>query len=132
MFKNAYSATRRYITLIEIMIVMFLISMILGVLAYNYQGALNDGRAFETRANIEKIGTILSLKIANDPSAIDELEARWKDYVRASPLVNNPDKMTRDGWGNEFKVSVEQTEDGQQRITVRSQSLDAYESGGGS
>ncbi len=44
-------------TLMEIMIVMALIAMILGAVAWNYQGALDDGRAFETKANIEKVRT---------------------------------------------------------------------------
>lgn len=127
MFKNAYSASRRFITLIEIMIVMALIAMIMGVVAYNFQGALEEGRAFETRANIEKIATILSLRVANDPSALDEMEGRWKDYIKASPLVVNAEKMTRDGWGEEFRISMERTDDGQQRIRVRSARLEAYE-----
>ena len=125
--KNVWKSTRHYITLIEIMIVMTLIAMILGVVAYNYQGALEEGRAFETRANIDKIRTILTLKIANDPSAIDDLPSKWKDIVKASPLVNNPDKMVNDAWGNEFKVSVEQTPDGNNLIVVRSDRFDAYE-----
>ncbi len=125
--KTVWKSTRHYITLIEIMIVMTLIAMILGVVAYNYQGALEEGRAFETKANIEKIRTILTLKIANDPSAIDDLPSKWKDYIKSSPLVVNPDKMVNDGWGNEFKVTVEQSADGNNLIVVRSDRLDAYE-----
>ncbi len=124
--RNVWQATRRHITLIEIMIVMTLIAMILGVVAYNYQGALEEGRAFETKAGIEKIRTILTLKVAQDPSAIDDMSNKWPDYVRQSPLVQNPDKMIKDGWGVPYKVSVE-TQDGNPVITVKSDNLDAYE-----
>lgn len=125
--KSVWKKTRHHITLIEIMIVMTLIAMILGVVAYNYQGALEEGRAFETRANIEKIRTILTLRVANDPSAIDNLSDKWKDYIRASPLVQNADKIIVDGWGQEYKVSAEQTPDGNNMIVVKSDRLDAYE-----
>ncbi len=43
---------RRYITLIEIMIVMFLIALITGVLAYNYRGSLDEGKAFKTKTGL--------------------------------------------------------------------------------
>lgn len=125
--KGVWKSTRHYITLIEIMIVMTLIAMILGVVAYNYQGALEEGRAFESRANIEKIRTILTLKVANDPSAVDDLASKWKDYVKASPLVSNPDKAVKDGWGDDFKISVEQNDEGSNIISVQSDHLDAYE-----
>ena len=52
---------------------------------------------------------------------------KWKDYIKSSPLVVNPDKMVNDGWGNEFKVTVEQSADGNNLIVVRSDRLDAYE-----
>ncbi|MDP1836066.1 MAG: hypothetical protein Q8K75_09105 [Chlamydiales bacterium] len=125
--KGVWRSTRRFITLIEIMIVMTLIAMILGVVAYNYQGALEEGRAFETRANIEKIRTILTLKVANDPGAIDSVQDKWKDYVKSSPLVQNPEKVVRDGWGDEYKVTVEQSDEGNPVITVKSPRLEAFE-----
>ena len=49
------------------MIVMFLIALITGVIAYNYRGTLEEGKAFKTKAAMEKIETILSLEIANHP-----------------------------------------------------------------
>ena len=57
---------RRYITLIEIMIVMFLIALITGVVAYNYRGSLDEGKAFKTRAAIDKLETILNLKVSEN------------------------------------------------------------------
>lgn len=33
---------------------MFLIAMITGVIAYNYTGSLEEGKAFKTKAGIEK------------------------------------------------------------------------------
>lgn len=124
--KGVWKATRRYITLVEILIVMALIAMILGVVAFNYQGALDEGRAFETRGNIEKVRTILTLRLASDPALIDTIPEKWKDYVKNSPLVQGgSDKVTKDGWGEELRVTVEQMEEGPV-INVKSSRLEAY------
>ncbi len=124
--KGVWKSSRHYMTLMEIMIVMALIAMILGVLAFNYQGALDDGRAFETKANIEKIRTVVNLRMAQDPSAVDDMSSKWKDYLRSSPLITDPEKSSKDGWGEEFKVSVDEV-DGNKIISIKSSRLEAYE-----
>ena len=63
---------KRYITLVEMMIVMFLIAMITGVIAYNYTGSLEEGKAFKTKAGIQKIETILALE--SSASDIDHID----------------------------------------------------------
>ncbi len=115
---------RRYITLIEMMIVMMIIAMISGVIAYNYQGSLNEGKAFKTRESIEKIKTILSLE---KEERMDFDLARWHEYIRQSPLVNNPEALIRDGWGNNFEVYYLESGDGMREIDVRSPQLERYE-----
>lgn len=118
---------RKYVTLIEILIVMLLISMIAGVVAYNYQGTIEKGKAFATEQTIEKIKTILTLRIAEDPSSLDSIPTNWKQYLKESPLVTNADKMSRDGWGVEFEVSVmRDNETGEPEITVTSRNYDNY------
>lgn len=109
------------ITLIEIMIVMFLIALITGVIAYNYRGSLEEGKAFKTKAGIERLQTILNLRVAEDPALLDDIDHNWQKIVRFSPLVHNPESLIKDGWGEEYKVSVE---DGM--IKVDSPRLDRY------
>jgi type II secretory pathway pseudopilin PulG len=96
---------KRHITLVEMMIVMFLIAMITGVIAYNYTGSLDEGKAFKTKAGIEKIHTVLDLHLATHPDDQDSIESRWKDYVDQSQLVKNAKELTKDGWGGDYKVS---------------------------
>lgn len=96
---------KRHITLVEMMIVMFLIAMITGVIAYNYTGSLDEGKAFKTKAGIEKIHTVLDLYLATHPEDQDSIESRWKDYVDQSQLVKNAKELTKDGWGGDYKVS---------------------------
>lgn len=102
-----YQFKRRCITLIEIMIVMFLIALIAGVITYNYRGSLDEGKAFKTKAAIDKVETILNLSVADDPSLMDHISSEWVKVIQTSPLVKNPDDLIKDGWGNPFQVSSE-------------------------
>lgn len=102
---NKLHKKRRYITLIEMMIVMFLIALIVGVLAYNYGGSLDEGKAFKTKMAIEKVSTILNLEAARNPQFMNDTSS-WQAVVKASPLVKNPNDFINDGWGNELKVEV--------------------------
>lgn len=110
---------KRPITLIEIMIVILLIGIIGGALAYNMRGGLDSGRAFKSRQAKERIEQILEL--ARDSYAPQDLQAKWRDIVKESPLGNG-DKLLKDGWNQEFVVTV--TEDS---VTIFSQKLLDYE-----
>jgi len=98
---------KRAVTLIEMMIVMFLIALITGVVAYNYRGSLDEGKAFKSKAGIEKLSTILNLAAAEDSSVLDHIDTQWKQIVMQSPLLQNPKSMLKDGWGDEYKVEVQ-------------------------
>lgn len=114
---------RRFITLIEMMIVMFLIALITGVIAYNYRGSLDEGKAFKTQSAIEKLETILNLEVSKHPEAAGHIETEWKKYVFASPLVHDPAALTKDGWGEDYQVSL--SEDG--AVRVASRKLEEYQ-----
>lgn len=109
-----WNIKRRFITLIEIMIVMFLIALITGVLAYNYRGSLEEGKAFKTRAAMDKLETILNLAVAQDPRQKENISEHWQAIVETSPLVHNPKDLEIDGWGYPYKVEID---DGKIEIT---------------
>lgn len=97
--------SRRYLTLIEMMIVMFIISLLIGFLAYRYTGSLEESKAFKTKVAIERVSTILNLKAANDPGFLSDVQS-WQEIIKSSPLVSNPKDLIYDGWGNPFEVYV--------------------------
>lgn len=107
-------AKKRYITLIEIMIVMFLIALITGVIAYNYRGSLEEGKAFKTKAAIERLETILNLAVSDNPDLMDHIETEWRDVIKTSPMVQNYNALVKDGWGADYQVHVI---NGQIRVT---------------
>jgi general secretion pathway protein G len=122
MLSRAISLKRRCVTLIEMMIVMFLIALITGVIAYNYQGSLEKGKAFKSEAGIEKLQTILSLAVAESGS-IDLSPGEWQKVVMNSPLVKDPNSLVKDGWGYDYIVSFDPDS---RMITVSSPGLEAY------
>lgn len=120
--KKIMTFKRRFVTLIEMMIVMFLIALITGVVAYNYRGTLEEGKAFKSKAGIEKLQTILSLAMADNPDA-DFSGDGWKAYVTSSPLVQNAKALIKDGWGEDYTV---ETDNNTNTINVHSNKFDAY------
>lgn len=114
---------KRFITLVEMMIVMFLIAMITGVIAYNYTGSLEEGKAFKTKAGIEKIHTILDLYLANHPEDKENIDTIWKTVVEKSQLVKNAKELTKDGWGGEYHVGKDNNGD----IEIYSEKYRAYQ-----
>ncbi|MCB1213607.1 MAG: general secretion pathway protein GspG [Chlamydiia bacterium] len=119
--------TRRFLTIMELLIVITLIGLIIGALAYNYTGVLDRGKAFKTRTSMEKIQSILSLAIAESPDRAGDIVSSWQEVIRRSPLVKNPNDLIRDGWGYEYQVNYNQSTG---EITVDSEGLRRFEHGG--
>lgn len=113
---------RRFVTLIEMMIVMFLIAMIAGALAYNFQGSLDEGKAFKTKSGIEKLETVLNLEISKHPGHANEVLSNWRAAVSASPIVKDPQSLIKDGWGDDYDVSL----DADGGVQVTSKKYDEY------
>lgn len=114
--------TRRFITLVEMMIVMFLIAMITGVIAYNYTGSLEEGKAFKTKTGMDKIHTILDLHLAANPEDRDHIDSAWREIISRSKLVKNAGELANDGWGFPYEVSKDENDE----ITITSRKYEAY------
>ncbi len=93
---------RSHITLIEIMIVIVLIGLIGGALAFNMRGSLDQGKVFQTEQKLKRIEDILSIAEAQGTS-LDEIASTWETIVADSPLADGA-KTTTDGWKEKFTV----------------------------
>lgn len=119
---NTMIIKRRYVTLIEMMIVITIIGIIAGALAWNFGGALERGRAFKTETGMERLLTILELAVAEQPGiVVDDIESEWKNLVEQSPFIKDPKTLIYDGWGEEYEVDVHDGE-----IKVRSRRYEEY------
>lgn len=91
-------------TLIEIMVVMVLIGILGGIVAYSVSGSLEQGKVFKTQQGIRRVEEVIELHLASNPQQFENVTERWQDWVRASPLVRNPDDLLYDGWGRPYRV----------------------------
>jgi general secretion pathway protein G len=65
------------------------------------------------------VETALNLIMAENPSAsIDS----WKELLKSSPMVKDPEQIVRDGWGREYTVTLEHG-----NVKVTSPGLTEYE-----
>ncbi|NGX47070.1 MAG: Type II secretion system protein G [Chlamydiae bacterium] len=104
---------KRAFTLLEIMIVIFLIGLIGSVIGYNMKGSLDEGKAFKTKHAKIKIKDILELEMARGVNPEDIVDHPEK-FLKASGVVTNPGKMLLDGWGQKFEISLK--DDGTLRV----------------
>jgi type II secretory pathway pseudopilin PulG len=98
---------RTALTLIEMMLVIILIGIVGGALAFNLKGAIEKGKGFKTEEIRKKIDSVLDLALLEGTS-LEELEENWMEYVKKSPLIKvKPNQESiLDGWGKPFRVEV--------------------------
>ena len=95
-------------TLLEIMVVIFIIGIIGSVIGYNMRGSMAKGKTFKTERAAEKLQEILMLEcdLKNiDPASITWSSDKIKEVLENSGMVKDLDGLMKDGWGEEFKVN---------------------------
>ncbi len=105
------------LTLLEIMIVIFLIGIIGSVIGYNMKGSLDEGRAFRTEQAIGQIRDILAMEIAQG-NPVDVVVKNPESFLKHSGLVKDPAKLLKDGWGVPFTISAGQIK-GEVRVSSK-------------
>ena len=113
---------KQALTLLEIMIVIFLIGLIGSVIGYNMKGSLEEGKVFKTKQAIEKIGDILRLEVAKGYS-MEDVIAEPIRFLKNSGLIKNPEDALKDGWGQRLEIASNQYGND---IIIKSKSLDNY------
>ena len=91
------------LTIIEIMIVIFIISIVGGVMSHNMKGSLVKGRAFKTETASREVYDILSLELASGATMAEILADPGK-VLMDSGLVKSTKKLLKDGWNNDFAI----------------------------
>ncbi|MEI6241781.1 MAG: hypothetical protein WCP39_00050 [Chlamydiota bacterium] len=114
---------KRAITLLEIMIVIFLIGLIGSVVGYNMKGSLDEGKAFKTRQASAQVRDILLLEWSKGERGLAEIVSKAAEILKHSGLVKNSKDLLEDGWGEPFVLTVK----GNQDISVVSERYKQYE-----
>jgi type II secretory pathway pseudopilin PulG len=95
---------KRALTLIEMMIVIFLITLITGAIGYSMKGALEKGRAFRTEQAREQLHDLLLIALADGGKA-DEIASNPEAALKKLGLAKDPSKLIVDGWNEKFEIT---------------------------
>lgn len=101
---------KRTLTLLEIMIVIFLITIITGAIGYNMKGALEKGKIFRTERASEQLREIILLRLAEGHEMSNILKDLPK-HVELSGLAKDSKSIVNDGWGVPFEIKPNQKRD---------------------
>ena len=96
---------KRALTLLEIMIVIFLITLITGAIGYNMRGTLDKGKVFRSKQAKEQLHDLLLICLDEEGDA-EKIANNPKHYLDKSGLAKDPKSLTKDGWGVPFKITV--------------------------
>ncbi|WP_213318906.1 type II secretion system protein [Chlamydiifrater volucris] len=97
---------KRAITLIEMMVVICLIGIIGGALAFNMKGSINKGKVFQTEQNCAKVYDILMMEYALSSDTLEDIVRNKKRIIEESALGKDSSKLLTDAWGEELVVKV--------------------------
>ena len=87
---------RRAVTLIEIMIVIFIIGLIGSVIGYNMKGSLDERKAFKSEHGSRQVYHYIQLQLSKG-SNIQAILADPEKALRDTGFVSRPDKLLQDG-----------------------------------
>lgn len=113
---------KRALTLLEIMIVIFLITLITGTIGYNMRGALDKGRAFRSEQAKEQLHDLLLMRLAEGGNP-DEIANNPEAELRKLGIAKDPKNLILDGWKEKFEVHLNKNKTD---FTVHSDKLDRY------
>jgi general secretion pathway protein G len=105
---------KRSMTLLEVMIVIFIIGIIGSVIGYNMRGSMDQGKAFKTKEGITKLYNIVHLEMDSAEIAplhgkeSSEIQGEVQDALTRSGLVNRPGQYVIDGWKGPLNFTVVQ------------------------
>lgn len=100
--------TKHALTLLEIIIVIFLITLITGAIGYSMKGTLDKGKVFRTEQAQEQLRDLFLMCLAEGEKAEDIIRDPAGVLTKYG-LAKNPQKIIEDGWGKKFDISLTQS-----------------------
>lgn len=103
---------KKAFSLLEIMLVIFIIGLIGSVLGYSMKGSLDEGKAFKSEQGSKQLYDIVTLEIAKDPNfKREDLSSKVPQYLQMSGFVKDPAKLIKDGWGKDYELKWDEKSD---------------------
>ena len=98
---------KRPVTLIEIMIVILLIGLIGGALAFNMRGSMDKGKIFKTEQNCARVYDTLMMEYAKGDLSLQKIVENKEQLLNSSPLAKDGVKLLKDAWGEDLHIEIE-------------------------
>lgn len=95
---------KRALTLIEIMIVIFLITLVTGAIGYNMKGSLDKGKRFRTIQARDQLNDLLLICLDESNATAEQIAKEPETYLTKSGLAKDPKNLLKDGWGELFDI----------------------------
>ena len=96
---------KRTLTLLEIMIVIFLITLITGVIGYNMKGSLDKGKIFRTEQARAQLQDMLLLSLS-EGKKMDEILNNPLAALEGLGIARDPKALLKDGWNENFFITA--------------------------
>ena len=119
---------KRALTLIEIMVVLFIITIVTSVIGVNMKGTMKEGKAFKSEKGSKQVYDILSLEMAKDPSLAQTILENPEAVLKNSGVASDSKKILQDGWGDGYVLKFSDT-DGDLKVTSKKWIADLKEKG---
>lgn len=97
---------KQSITLIEMMVVITLIGIIGGALAFNMRGSLQKGKVFQTEQNCARVYDVLMMEYASGNLSLKEVIANKESLLENSAWCKEGKKLLKDAWGEDLIVKL--------------------------
>jgi len=110
---------KRFITLLEVMIVILIIGIISGVLGYNMKGSLDEGKAFKSEMGSKQVHDLLILRMTQSEDNLEEILKHPTQYLEGG-FVDQPRNLLKDGWNESFVLHSIEKSNGEQDFVVYS------------
>ncbi|WP_322631931.1 type II secretion system protein [Chlamydia trachomatis] len=97
---------KQSITLVEMMVVITLIGIIGGALAFNMRGSLQKGKIFQTEQNCARVYDVLMMEYASGNLSLKEVIANKEAILEDSAWCKEGKKLLKDAWGEDLLVKM--------------------------
>lgn len=109
---------KRALTLIEIMVVLFIITIVTSVIGVNMKGTMKEGKAFKSEKGSKQVYDILSLEMAKNAEITQSILEHPDVVLKNSGIISDSKKILQDGWGESFIIKFNEA-DGEMKVTSK-------------
>ncbi|WP_201456422.1 type II secretion system protein [Chlamydia sp. 17-3921] len=102
---------KQSITLIEMMVVITLIGIVGGALAFNMRGSIHKGKVFQSEQACAKVYDILMMEYASGGTPLKDIIAQKEKIIEEAAWCKDGKNLLKDAWGEDLVVQLNERGD---------------------